>query len=161
MKTEAIFSDSHLYRYLLRRIWDDKLIHMLFIMLNPSMADDEKDDPTIRRCIGFAKREGFGGIEVVNLLAMVSTIPFDARARSDRYIGIDNDQHIHDAVQRVKHAGRIVVAWGATAPAWRVKQMHFFLKDLNVYCLGTTANGMPRHPLYVRANQPMVEWGGL
>lgn len=71
----AVISDDGRYRYRLWRTWAPELPRMAWIMLNPSTADAEVDDPTIRRCVGFAKREGCGGIEVVNLYAYRSTDP--------------------------------------------------------------------------------------
>jgi hypothetical protein len=74
MLREAEISEDGKYRYALMRMWDDKPL-MMFCMLNPSTADATKDDPTIRRCIGFAKDRGYGGIYVVNLMAYRATDP--------------------------------------------------------------------------------------
>lgn len=157
-KSEAIFSPDRKYRYVLRRTWDERLVHMVFIMLNPSDANEDKDDSTIRRCIGFAKREGFGGIEVVNLFAKVSSIPHPAKGWTPGDIGPENNEHLLKTISL--QIGRIVVAWGANAPNWRVDELDelFKLKGIHVYCLGVTKDGCPRHPLYVRADEQMQGW---
>ena len=76
----ALLSSCGTYRYRLWRYWHTEREPLIFIMLNPSTADAMQDDPTIRKCIGFAKRLGFGGIEVVNLFAYRATDPRDLRA---------------------------------------------------------------------------------
>jgi hypothetical protein len=75
MKKDAKLSDDKLYRYQLSRIWDETKPKVLFIMLNPSTADADVDDPTIRRVINFAKSWNYGGVYVVNLYAFRSTDP--------------------------------------------------------------------------------------
>ena len=95
------------YRYLLTRRWGLGPA-ALFVMLNPSTADDVDDDPTIRRCVGFARRWRLGGLEVVNLYALRATDPRDLFAHRAP-VGRDNDDAISDAVARAAH---IVVAWG-------------------------------------------------
>ncbi|AMS03704.1 hypothetical protein SEA_BETTERKATZ_69 [Gordonia phage BetterKatz] len=130
----------------------------LFVMLNPSTADANTDDPTIRRCIGFAAAWDFAQFDVVNLFAYRATDPADllrARAAGDDVVGPDNDEHIVNAHRR---ADRTVVAWGAKAPADRVADVVDML-GRGLYCLGTTKDGSPRHPLYVRADTDLVEWG--
>ena len=81
--TSARLSDDRRYRYLLVRRWDNTLPDATFVMLNPSTADERDDDPTIRKCIGFAKRWGCGGIKVVNLYAFRATNPRDCFAAAD------------------------------------------------------------------------------
>lgn len=81
MHRSAVISPCKMYRYLLRRAWDESLPTALFVMLNPSTADAEVDDPTIRRCMGFARSWGMGSIEVVNrLLRRVEFGPLDEQA---------------------------------------------------------------------------------
>ena len=119
-------------------------------MLNPSTADERVLDPTIRRCMGFARAWGFGGIDVVNLFAWRSTDPA-ALARVADPIGPDNDETIADALRQ---AALAVAAWGCD-PMTRTRSVA--IKGLAarvrvpLWCLGVTKNGHPRHPLYVAA----------
>ena len=106
--TRAIFDPTGTYRYSLWREWCADSPPIAFIMLNPSTADDQKDDPTIRRCIGFAHAWGFGALEVVNLFAYRAT---DSRKLLgvDDPVGSENDNYI---VQAVELCPFVVVAWG-------------------------------------------------
>ncbi len=149
------------YRYHLSRSWDDcKSMPLVFVMLNPSTADHEVDDPTIRRCIGFARREGYCSIEVVNLFAWRATDPKELPSlhQADR-IGEDNYRYIHAAVTG---ASAIVCAWGAIRPQFESERPRpegiARANGIPVYCLGTTKAGHPRHPLYVRGDAPLERW---
>jgi len=128
----------------------------LFIMLNPSTADASLDDPTIRRCRGFAETWGCNGIQVVNLYAMRSTDP-DALWNHPDPVGPENDQWL---VSAANDAEEIVCAWGADAKQSRVLEVMRMLTfgGARLKCLGTTKNGSPRHPLYVRGDQPLIDW---
>ena len=142
----AVFSEDRIYRYLLRRRVGESLRRVLFIMLNPSKADETRNDATIRRCIGFARGWGFGLLEVVNLFALMSTDP-KALLEADDPVGPDNDAAIRAALES---ADTVVLAWGnhgldhenrvaeVTAMAW---------KAARTFCLGLTLKGAPRHPL--------------
>lgn len=140
------------YRYHLSRDWPSGQGRLLWVMLNPSTADANTDDPTIRRCINFSKQWGYGGLDVVNLFAFRT--PYPGRLLNvDCPVGIDNDQHLEDAVRR---ADTIIAAWG-----WRglyrnrsSDVCHLLKRDAagRVFCLGRVQNGSPRHPLYVSAN---------
>lgn len=152
----ALLSECKAYRYLLWRKWDGSPDDSLsFIMLNPSKADALEDDPTILRCMAFAKREGFGGIRVVNLFAYRSTDPAALRRVSDP-IGPDNDNFIKTQIT----PGRtIVAAWGAVSFQERIRQVLTMIREYGrVRCLGTTKNGSPRHPLYLPASTPLVSF---
>jgi hypothetical protein len=116
-------------------------------MLNPSTADASQDDPTIRKCVEFSKRLGFGGMTVVNLYALRSTKPKKLWKHPDP-IG-NNNHHIKQAALA---ADMVVCAWGANPKSVeRGRTVYAMLKDWNIrpYCLGTTKNGSPKHPLYV------------
>lgn len=78
------------YRYALRRTWDPARPAALFVGLNPSTADAERDDPTTRRCVRFARDWGFGGLLVGNLFAYRATRPRDLRAAAEP-VGPEND----------------------------------------------------------------------
>ncbi len=151
----ALLSPCGLYRYTLTRRWGEGA-PMLFVMLNPSTADAAQDDPTIRRCVGFAKREGFGAIEVVNLFAYRATDPKVLAGVGD-FVGPDNDTVIRDARGR---AGLIVAAWGSSVPAalrQRVRHIAMLLGP-GALCFGVTADGSPRHPLYVKGDTAFVSY---
>jgi len=129
------------------------------VMLNPSTADAERDDPTIRRCIALAVREGFGGVEILNLFAFRATVPADLKAAADP-VGPDNDRHLRDLFAR---HGTIVAAWGMHGMLrGRAEEIARMAADRGVTltCLGRTAQGQPRHPLYVRGNSAILPLAG-
>ena len=148
VESGATLSPCGTWRFQLWRRWDDRP-PAAFIMLNPSTADASADDPTIRRCIGFARRWDCGGIVVANLFAFRATDP-DALASAADPIGPHNDAFIVEAARR----GEVVVcAWGAHAEArGRDRAVANVLAGRDLRCLGTTKDGHPRHPLYVRGD---------
>lgn len=153
--SEADISPDGLYRYRLRRRWSTGP-SMLFVMLNPSKADAEKNDPTIRRCLGFAKREHCAAIEVVNLFAFRATNPAELGATPHDPVGHDNDEAI---ISAARAATIIVAAWGAGVPRrWshRPADALYILRGRSVLALGISQNGAPRHPLYLPADAPLV-----
>lgn len=162
MESDARISPCGQYRYYLTRIWDLSLPPMIFVMLNPSTADAQTDDPTIRRCIGFAKREGCGAILVVNLSPFRATNPKEMRKHitgSEAWKFNQAHQRIALANAHVKN-GKVVLAWGGHDAAGPFVAAFFEnIRDIEnkpqVYCLGRTSYGAPRHPLYVRADQPL------
>lgn len=151
----ADISPCGTYRYCLKRTWSGE--HALpFVMLNPSTADAEVDDPTIRRCMGFARREGAGGIIVVNAYGLRATDPKELWAcLSGETVGPDNNAYLH----RIAHWAAcadlpVVCAWGGNISPWReVIVIGIMIKaKAKMVCLGKTKNGHPRHPLYVRGD---------
>ncbi len=153
LQSNAIISDCGLYRYRLSRLWDRQAGQVVFIMLNPSTADAEKDDPTIRRCMGFARAWGFGGIDVVNLFAARCTDPDELRNFADP-IGPDNDAHLYEAA---RYGKRFVAAWGAHEVGQRSEQVLAIFRSFGqVECLGLTKQGRPRHPLYARGDSRLL-----
>ena len=152
--TGAVFSDCRRYRYRLWRRWADGPT-MAFIGLNPSTADETQDDPTIRRIIGFAKREGCGRLEMLNLFAFRSPYPEDLYKPADP-VGPDND----DAIVGTCMTAQVVVAgWGAEKIAQaRAERVRSLLADTNLVCLGMTQSGAPAHPLYKHRDTPLVPW---
>ena len=135
----ATFSADGRYRYRLWRRWDRSKPVVAFVMLNPSSADGRRDDPTIRRCIGFARAWGFGGIDVVNLFAYRASEPRRLREVDDP-VGPDNARYLRRAIRR---ADLVVLAWGAHAVAAGLLSLP------RARCLGLTRAGQPRHPLYL------------
>lgn len=142
--------DPPVYRYWLRRTWDDALPVMVWIMLNPSTADHEVDDPTILACMDFARRNGCGGILVVNLFAFRSPHPKVMLAAEDP-IGPDNDNFILEAVRgAVADGGMVIAAWGTNGSYLdRDYKVVSLLEShgLEVMCFGKTKDGHPKHPL--------------
>lgn len=138
------------YRYSLGRTWRRQSPWVLFVMLNPSVADAAKDDPTIRRCVNFARAWGYGGIRVVNLFAYRATDPSELNAADDP-VGPENDGHI---VTESLMAEITVAAWGRSIPRKFEDRASEVLKLLleksvpRVYCIGMNADGSPKHPLY-------------
>lgn len=147
----ATFDRARRYRYKLWRKWDERLPNIVFLMLNPSKADAEKNDQTIRTCIGMATRFGFGSLEVVNLFAFCATYPEELRVAKDP-VGKLNDRYIMDAVSA---AEQVILAWGnhgnIRGRSAEVVEMISEHED-KLVCLGTTKSAHPRHPLYVPAS---------
>lgn len=155
METDARISECGLYRYNLWRRWGSGDI-CTFIMLNPSTADAHDDDPTIRRCISFAKREECEAIMVMNLFAFRATKPADMEAAEDP-IGPENDVQLRDWLRSAdRHGWPIIAAWGASKFA--EKRGRAVASMCLMQCLGTTQSGSPRHPLYVKGDQPLIPY---
>lgn len=145
------FSPCRTYRYTLWRDWSDLMVpstgYLMIIGLNPSTADETQDDPTIRRCIGFAKAWGFTALCMTNLFAFRATDPKDMKAAADP-IGPDNDHHLHE---KAAGAGMVLAAWGNHGShLGRAAQV---IKTIsNLHCLRANADGSPQHPLYLPAH---------
>ncbi len=139
----AVFSPDRKYRYALWRIWDEQKPVCMFIGLNPSTADEYADDPTIRRCESFAGSWGYGGLCMTNLFAYVSTDPHALCGAES--IGLDNDTWL---TYLATYSGIVVASWGDFKVA---RERSEVVKKLipNLYCLGTTKQGYPKHPLYL------------
>jgi hypothetical protein len=164
----ALVSDCGRYRYSLTRRWAPGTSAadgnaLVFVMLNPSTADATKDDPTIRKCMGFARRLGRGGIVVVNLFAWRATDPADlwrASAAGHDVVGFANDAAIRGALRT---SADVVLAWGAQ-PAARVRTRVREVLELvelegkSALCLGVSADGSPRHPLMLPYAAPLATW---
>lgn len=147
----AIISDDGVYRYRLIRGWDASLPRCCFVMLNPSVADHAIDDPTCRRCVGYAKAWGFGSLTIVNLFALRSTDPAALRSHPNP-VGPENDGHILDVASDVP---LVVAAWGSHGSLFgRSAAVRRLLRDrgIRLDCLAKTKGGEPGHPLYLPAN---------
>jgi hypothetical protein len=128
-----------------------------FIMLNPSTADADVDDPTIRRCMGFARSRNFGGIVVANLFAFRATKPQDMKAAADP-VGPANNQCIQEVLaQACIDDVPVLAAWGAHGNYRGRDKQVVAIAERPFYCLGQTKDGHPRHPLYVRADAQWVK----
>lgn len=166
IKRYALIDESGLYRYNLTRTWGSGE-RLLFIMLNPSTADGERDDATIRRCIGFAKQWKYGAIEVVNLFALRATDPMELincryRDGVSDPVGPDNNHHIRKAADR---AERIIAAWGSWAkPSFRdrAKAVTAMLRwhEKTLFCLKKSKGGDPCHPVRLPYDCKLEIWEG-
>lgn len=158
MYRDAVLSPDGKYRYWLSRFWAGVLNPMVICMLNPSTADANEDDPTIRRCIGFAKRERNTGLIVVNLFALRATNPDELLNHPSPYGGLDQDYYMSMALRSCRE--KLVVAWGAhdTVPGTdRFGILDMALKyQVKAYCFGKTKRGFPKHPLYLKNNEPLI-----
>lgn len=159
MEKSAIISECEKYRYSLSRIWDNSKPLVMFIMLNPSTADADNDDPTIRRCIGYAKDWGYGGIIVCNLFAYRATNPKEL-LNCDNPFGDENIWHIR---QNVDKAEMVITAWG------NYPIVDKLLKGLSAFRLIGFAIGRlhylelsntrcPKHPLYLKKSLQPKKW---
>lgn len=161
----AAFDDDRIYRYNLLRRWAPGPT-CLWIMLNPSTADETELDPTLRRCLGFTRSwetgnprdpgEGFGAFEVCNLYALRSTKP-RGLWRVDDPVGPDNDIWIGMAARR---AALVIVGWGVNAKPERERHVAHLLADVGAqpHALRLTRQGSPGHPLYVPASTMPIPW---
>lgn len=160
VETNAVLSKDRKYRYWLMRRWSADKSSATFIMLNPSMADELVDDPTIRRCIGFAKYLGFDSIEVVNLFAYRATKPEELRKVecpvADPQWPECNDSIITHAARR---AAMTICAWGNTKYANYLDRQKIVLRNLRSagvtpFALRVNDDGTPSHPLYLKYGDP-------
>jgi hypothetical protein len=147
MERKTILSACRQYRYCLWREWDmTNPSYAMFVGLNPSTADEVEDDPTIRRCIGYAKQWGYGALCMVNLFAYRATEPAAMKVHAAP-VGTDNDRWL---VELAKDAGVIVAAWGAHGTHLQRDQAVKQLLAGKLSCLKITKDGHPGHPLYLR-----------
>lgn len=158
MRRGATFDSTGSYRYTLWRSWNGRARKVAFVMLNPSTADHRADDPTIRRCIGFARTWGYGSLLVVNLFAYRTPSP-DALKRAADPIGPRNDHYLRYAQRR---ADDVVIAWGAHG-GWLDRHRRALAllggpRRRALLCLGATKGGYPRHPLYLRGDRTPQPW---
>lgn len=151
MKKEAVISNCGKYRYQLSREWDDTKPKCLFIMLNPSTADADIDDPTITRCIGFAKSWGFGGLMVGNLFAYRSTDPRNLKESPEMsptadWLNAINERHLHEMWSKCDMA---IFAWGTFKGAIN-RGAYISNKFRGAKAITISKCGFPCHPLYLK-----------
>lgn len=165
----AVISECGQYRYSLSRDLGGHSPFCIFIMLNPSTADADLDDPTIRRCMSFAKREGCGKLFVLNLFALRATDPDTMLSHNDPE-GPDNWEHFRrrfgsanyiDPLTQDKDI--VICAWGAHGDHRDQDKTVMGWLDgwiVEPFCLGATKSGQPKHPLYVKGDTPLVPYRG-
>jgi hypothetical protein len=154
----ARFSSCRRYRYALWREWDPALPTVVFCGLNPSTADETKDDPTIRRELGYARDWKCGRLIKVNAYGWRDTDPKKMLAVADP----TGPENLQTVVHCARHAGLFVAAWGnhiRERDAWALRVM---LKraGVTVYALRVTSKGNPEHPLYLPRNLRPLTWPG-
>ena len=161
----AVVSQCGAYRWHLARLVDNIFqgSRVLFIMLNPSTADAETDDPTLRRCIGYTRAWGYGSLGIVNLFGLRATDPRELRNHANP-VGPHNDDHVLAAIRSVDDAaGLIVCAWGARGGYLaRDRAVLGLIRSTGMtpHVLGLTRGGHPRHPLYMPRNATPRPWHG-
>ena len=140
MIREAEFSIDKKERYSLNREWDKSKNKILYIMLNPSLADDKNDDPTIRRLINFTKKFNYGGFLVGNIFTTITPNPKEL----DKSKGM-SDKNFEELIKLINKVDQIVYAWGSSIEGPQL------LKKLvlSPKCFGKNVNGTPKHPLYL------------
>ena len=144
MKKDAILSEDRKYRYVLSRIWDESKSMVMIIGLNPSTADETIDDPTIVRCIDFAKNWGYGGIYMLNLFAFRATLPKDMFS-VENPIGDENDKFIE---KYSKLSDKVICAWGNDGN-FKNRSQYILSNIENKFYLKLNKSGEPAHPLYL------------
>lgn len=153
--SHAKFSTCRTWRYTLHRVWEPNKVSAMFVGLNPSTADEVNDDPTVRRCIRFAKAWGYGGLVMMNAFAFRATDPRVMKAATDP-VGPDNDYWLLEMAKiQMQQGAVIVVAWGNHGVYQNRHQtilILFWYAGVPLHCLGITKTGQPRHPLYVKAD---------
>lgn len=153
-RSDALFSPCRRWRYTLHRIWAPTPGPLMVIGLNPSTADEIKNDPTVTRCINFAHAKGFGGLVMMNAFAYRATDPQVMRRQAKEFgtdvVGPDNDFWL---VKMAEEANSIVLAWGnhGLYQGRQNQVVNLFLHRL-LWCFGTTKQGAPKHPLYLPGN---------
>ncbi len=153
MEPIARFSDCRRYRYTLWRTWSGNPGYVMFVGLNPSTADEVRDDPTVRRCIGFAKSWGFGAMCMTNLFAFRATKPEAMKAAKDP-VGPENDRHLRRVARK---ASLVVAAWGVHG-TYLGREAVVRGKLPRLHCLGLTRDGLPKHPLYLPRGLKPALW---
>ena len=149
MIRRAEFSIDKKERYSLKREWDKSKNKILYIMLNPSLADDKNDDPTIRRLISFTKKYNYGGFLVGNIFTTITPNPKEI----DKSKGM-SDKNFEKLLNLINKVDQIVYAWGNSVEEPQL------LKELilSPKCFGKNLNGTPKHPLYLPKNSKLIDY---
>ncbi|MGA3373474.1 MAG: DUF1643 domain-containing protein [Terracidiphilus sp.] len=165
MKRYAEFSEDRKRRFELIRDWGDEIPNtnqktVNFIMLNPSVAGETKDDRTVIKCVGFARGWGFTRAVITNLIPIVSTDP----TKLPQWDGIDLDNKAF-LFRWIKRADLVVAAWGSQPPlvakAIGLSEHIRFVQSLastKFRCIGVTKGGSPLHPSRAKYTESPVQW---
>ena len=149
MIREAKFCEAKKNRYFLKRKWNNSKGLLLYIMLNPSLADEKKDDPTIRRLINFTKKFDYGGFLVGNIFTIITPNPKEI----DKSKGM-SDKNFEEIIKLVNKVDQIVYAWGSS-----IEEPQLLKKIvLSPKCFGKNLNGTPKHPLYLPSQTKLINF---
>lgn len=162
----AIFSDDpdRRYRFALWRSWDVGKHFAMFVLLNPSTADHETDDPTITRLTYRAKQAGHGGLVVCNAFGFRATKPIELKRASRAGVDVVGMPKNDDVMMKwAKHAQAVIVGWGTHCEEVAPGRGAFLLDLLRgagcaVFALGFNADGSPYHPLFRPYDELPKEW---
>ncbi len=141
----ACFSNDRRYRYWLYREWDETKPTVAFIGLNPSRADEKRNDKTISTEIGFAKQWGFGAILALNVAAYCQTDPNKMLLAKDPIGSANTLRHLKQYMKRF-NVQEVVVAWGKTGGRFSVECQAILAAFPHAVCLGRNLDGTPKHP---------------
>lgn len=157
----AIFSPCRKWRYHLQHVWDANHANLIWLLLNPSTADEVQNDPTVERCERRARMWGFGGVEVYNIFAYRATDPANMKAQRDP-VGVDNDKWMMKFAEKSRQTTAII-GWGEHGK--HLGRGQFVLDLLReqgaaLHALKINASGHPKHPLYIGYKQTPIayEW---
>ncbi len=154
----AEFSEDRVYRRKLYIPFDTKGPLTMFLMLNPSVADETRSDPTVTRCEGFARKWGSRGLYIGNLFDLVSTNPSVLLTHSEPWTVRNNFALLEMAEETLASGGRIICAWGTWGSTrHRDDDVRRNLRWFNLWCLRKTKDGCPAHPLYLpKSLEPII-----
>lgn len=154
LESKASFSEDRRYRFTLYRKWEEQGPEILFVCLNPSTADEEHNDPTVWRCINYARDWGYRGVWVGNLFALRATNPKELYKANDP-VGMGNDLCLREMAKR---CSKVVCAWGDHGQLmWgRCRAVANMLAP--AWCFAVNKSGEPRHPLYQRRDAKLVRY---
>jgi hypothetical protein len=146
---KAKFSNDKKERFSLSRQWDESKRKVLYIMFNPSIADNEKDDPTIRRLINFTIKFNYGGFFVGNIFSLITPYPDQINTLNG-----SSKKNVRELKKLVNQVDKVVYAWG------NLTEEPKFLKDsvFNPECFGKNLNGSPKHPLYLPSDSKLMSF---
>lgn len=149
----ATFSSDMKHRYTLWDWWDTSKEYAMFIGLNPSTANEIKNDPTVTRCINFSKRWGYGGFCMTNMFSYRATDPKEMKSQDEWKLNhLKNKYALKDISRK---AGVVVACWGSHGEHLDGDNRVRSLIKRDMYCLGKTKKGLPRHPLYIKSNKQL------
>ncbi len=152
----AVFAEDRTHRLYLWRRWNTNLPWIMFIGLNPSTADERLNDPTVRRCIGFAEKWGYGGIFMCNVFTLVSSDPKKLNTEPPLVMGVNLAMRV---IRR--RSEKAVAAWGGLivkVRGWEDRVDRITQDLAPLHCLGLTKQDHPRHPLYLPGNTELEEF---